>query len=283
MSVTTELWANPAATPATVAAAQTAVAQGTSQNWTMSGGYASFPAASSSGGPPTQFHVIDPAQPGEIIAVTNVSGSTWTVTRGAESTATAAHAAGFTVQQVATAGGMTQFLQGPPSQDGLALGTDQVNSSLLTVSNSSTVTAIASMAVAAGEAVAGSMYEIEAWGSYSTASTAPTLTFTVSWGGVSLGSQTFTMGSSVSVARWKFKCSASILPGPLAGASCRLELASSGTASTAVGVYLWGANASSGVSITTSSSELFELTVNWNTASSSNSLYVLGGKAWKSA
>ena len=40
----------------------------------------------------------------EIIAVTNVSGTTWTVTRGAESTTPVTHSAGFTIQQVVTAG-----------------------------------------------------------------------------------------------------------------------------------------------------------------------------------
>ena len=52
----------------------------------------------------SQFHVADPAAPSEMIAVTNVSGTTWTVTRGAESTIPVQHAAGFTVYQVTTAG-----------------------------------------------------------------------------------------------------------------------------------------------------------------------------------
>ena len=52
----------------------------------------------------SQFHVADPAAPSEMIAVTNVSGTTWTVTRGAESTTPVAHAPGFTVYQVTTTG-----------------------------------------------------------------------------------------------------------------------------------------------------------------------------------
>ena len=54
----------------------------------------------------SQFHVADAASgaSSEIIAVTNVSGTTWTVTRGAESTTPVAHASGFTVYQVVTAG-----------------------------------------------------------------------------------------------------------------------------------------------------------------------------------
>jgi hypothetical protein len=42
----------------------------------------------------------------ELILVTNVSGTTWTVTRGAESTTPVAHTAGFTVTQVVTAGAL---------------------------------------------------------------------------------------------------------------------------------------------------------------------------------
>ena len=40
----------------------------------------------------------------EIIAVTNVSGTTWTVTRGAEGTTPVAHTTGFTIRQVVTSG-----------------------------------------------------------------------------------------------------------------------------------------------------------------------------------
>ena len=81
-----------------------APAGGTVQTWTVSSS-AEFPAASASGTPPTQFHVGDPALPSEIILVSNVSGTTWTVTRGP---APVAHAAGFTVTQVVTAGALQQ-------------------------------------------------------------------------------------------------------------------------------------------------------------------------------
>lgn len=83
-----------------------APAPGTSQSWTVASS-GSFPAANSSATQPTQFHVSDPALASEIILVTNVSGLTWTVTRGAEGTTPVAHAAGFTVKQVVTAGGLS--------------------------------------------------------------------------------------------------------------------------------------------------------------------------------
>lgn len=82
-----------------------APAPGTSQTWTVASS-GSFPAASSSATQPTQFHISDPALASEIVTVTNVSGLNWTVIRGAEGTTPVAHASGFTVKQVVTAGGL---------------------------------------------------------------------------------------------------------------------------------------------------------------------------------
>jgi hypothetical protein len=78
---------------------------GTTEAWTVASS-ALFPPASSGGNPPTQFHVSDTASnySSEIILVTNVSGNTWSVTRGAEGSTPVAHVAGFSVQQVVTAG-----------------------------------------------------------------------------------------------------------------------------------------------------------------------------------
>jgi hypothetical protein len=94
-----EVYANNPSTTVS-AGGTTAPAGGTVETWTV---------ASSSSFPPTelgatQFHVADPALPSEMITVANVSGTSWTVTRGAESTTPVAHAAGFTVVQVVTAG-----------------------------------------------------------------------------------------------------------------------------------------------------------------------------------
>jgi hypothetical protein len=101
-----ELFNNTAFT--TVAAGKTAVAQGTVQSWVV-GSSSAFPAASSTANPATQFHIADPASSSELIAVTNVSGTTWTVTRGAEGTTPVTHSAGFTVYQVVSAAGLVQL------------------------------------------------------------------------------------------------------------------------------------------------------------------------------
>lgn len=86
----------------------TAPLSGSTETWTVASS-ALFPASSNSAVPPTGFHVADPSTLTELIAVTNVSGVTWTVTRGAEGTPTIAHAAGFTVWQVVSAGAYGAF------------------------------------------------------------------------------------------------------------------------------------------------------------------------------
>ena len=78
----------------------------TQETWTVQSS-ALFPPASTTTTPPTQFHIVDTALPSEIIAVVGVSGTTWTVLRGAEGTTPVVHAAGFTVFQIVTAGWLT--------------------------------------------------------------------------------------------------------------------------------------------------------------------------------
>jgi hypothetical protein len=105
--VATELYADLATT--TVSSGGTdAPAQGTSESWTVASS-APFPAAATG---VSQFHVIDPAEPTELMLVTNVSGTTWTVTRGVGSPATTpvTHTGGFTVWLVASAGPLAAML-----------------------------------------------------------------------------------------------------------------------------------------------------------------------------
>ena len=103
-----EVFANQPAT--TVSSGGTdAPASGTQETWTVASS-AEFAAASSSGTPPTQFHVADVASSAssELIAVINISGTTWTVLRGAEGTTPVAHVAGFTIYQVVSANALEQ-------------------------------------------------------------------------------------------------------------------------------------------------------------------------------
>lgn len=92
----------------TVALSKTAPAQGTTESWVVASS-TGFPAASTSAG--TQFTIVDMAAQSEIILVTNVSGTTWSVTRGVEGTTPVTHAAGFTVAHMLSSGALGQFLQ----------------------------------------------------------------------------------------------------------------------------------------------------------------------------
>ena len=106
--MSTELFSNSAITTV-LSGGTTAPSGGTTETWTVSSAIA-FPSANSGSSPPTLFHIADPGQPTELIAVINTSGTTWTVTRGAESTTPVAHTVGFTIQQVVSAGYFTSVI-----------------------------------------------------------------------------------------------------------------------------------------------------------------------------
>jgi hypothetical protein len=104
--VLTELFANQPQTTITSGGTD-APAAGTTQTLTPASGSV-FPAVSAASH--SQFHIADPADPSELIAVTQ-TGSTWTVTRGAEGTAPVRHQAGWTALQVVTAGALRAMVQ----------------------------------------------------------------------------------------------------------------------------------------------------------------------------
>ena len=104
-----ELYASDRATTTVSSGGTDAPVSGTSETWTVASS-AMFGTASTG---VSQFHVADaePSAASEMIAVTNVSGTTWTVTRGAESTTPVVHSAGFTIYQILTSGALATFTQ----------------------------------------------------------------------------------------------------------------------------------------------------------------------------
>src|SRR6185437_6273528 len=83
-----------------------APAPGTTETFTVASS-SGWPAASSSANPPTGFSFADANLPGEVMRCVNRSGTTWTVTRGAEGTTPVAHLGGFTIVQVTSANDLT--------------------------------------------------------------------------------------------------------------------------------------------------------------------------------
>lgn len=141
-----ELFANQVQTTVS-SGGTTAVTAGTVQTWTVSSSLG-FPAASSSASPPTFFRVTDPVSSTEKMLVTNVSGTTWTVTRGAEGTTPVTHVSGFTVQHVVTAGALTGMAQTSTTPYVLnvtaAYGLDQTGSAAIDSSVASAFTSLPS-------------------------------------------------------------------------------------------------------------------------------------------
>ena len=107
----TELFANNPSTTVS-SGGNTAPVAGTSETWLVADS-SDFPSVSPTATPPTWFRIVDPEVPDEVILVTHTVGATWTVTRGAEGTAPALHAPGFTVYGVVTAAALRAFLQSP--------------------------------------------------------------------------------------------------------------------------------------------------------------------------
>lgn len=185
-----ELFANNASTTVT-SGGTTAPAQGTTETWTVDSS-ATFPAASNTTNPTTYFFVFDPAATTEVIEVTNVSGSTWTVTRGASSTTPVAHAAGFTVYQDIAAATLQNFKQ--------AVG---AATTAVTVANTATETVLAAQAPPAFALVAGVSFQIVAFGPYGKVEggALPTLQIALYWGGSGSPGGAYTLGSGVQLCK----------------------------------------------------------------------------------
>jgi hypothetical protein len=153
-----------------------APAQGTSEQWTVSSSV-TFPVASVSSTPPVSFAVADTAATSEVIQVTAVTSNVWGVTRGAESTTPVTHASNFTVQQVVSAGALTNFQQVTNNGNNGGTVTSTLSTSPITLA---TYTPPASDIPAAGV-----VYDINAFGTIHNVTT-NAFTIVTAWNGTSL-------------------------------------------------------------------------------------------------
>lgn len=123
-----DIFANNAVTTIT-SGGTTAPAQGTSESWTATSS-ASFvdPSglAPATGVSQMRLQAINPstglALDSELMLLTNVSGTTWTVTRGADNTTPVTRATGFTIVAVATAAALESLSGISPDARAVALG-----------------------------------------------------------------------------------------------------------------------------------------------------------------
>lgn len=94
-----------ASMPTVTSGGTTGPAALTLETWTLSAGTV-YAAVSNALTPPTQTRIQDPLAPSEIMLLTNISGTTASVTRGVEGTVPVAHTSGFTIVPVATQSGL---------------------------------------------------------------------------------------------------------------------------------------------------------------------------------
>lgn len=235
---------------------------GSETGWAMTG--STFPAASATAVPPTQFHIADPAAPSEVILVTTCDGTatpSMTVTRGAEGTTPVTHSAGATFYQIVSAGDLTAMKQ--------AVGaiTTPVN-----VANVTTETVVCTYQPVTGEIQPGTTFELVATGTIQTTST-PSLAWNIRWGG--------TGGASILSMATGTNCPA--LVANLSSAGCSFDVNGTvtfiDTTHCIANINFWWQYstttyegvASNGTSVVVSGSGPLVLTAKWNSSSTNHS------------
>lgn len=182
--------------------------------WTMGTGSTSFPAASNTSIPATYFYVCDPADTThEIVKVVNVSGTAWTVQRGALGTTAVAHASGATWVQTVTHGTLQNFKQTPGT-----------TSSAVTVNATTTETVLAAYQPLSTDLVAGTAFDVICFGPITTPHVGATLQFNLYWGGSGTAGGAYTATGGTLLARLLTGSNAPALPSTVAaGASFDLN------------------------------------------------------------
>jgi hypothetical protein len=174
MPVYLEPWINSPPVPVLgPAAGVNGAGQGISQPWVMGGNWAAYPVAQPAPArPPRLFRMFDPADPREIIWVTDTGGAhtaptaNWQVTRSAEgSVPQVPHAPGFELRPFLTKASLDGRARGTPN--GLTW-RNGLNPEAPTVPYSWTAGShvLTQVEIPQGEAIEGSLYEIHAWGYY---------------------------------------------------------------------------------------------------------------------
>ena len=153
-------------------------------------------------------------------------------------------------------------------------GVVQAQTSTATVANTTTATALTGVTIPAGDPSAGSVYRLRGYGVYSTTGT-PTLALTLAWGGTAVAAvPAVTLPSSVSGASFSYEAELVFRSSTTVVGMLRVLVDTSKTTD-AASTYL-GASGSP-VTVTTSSAKSLAVTAAWGTASSSNSISLVGG------
>jgi len=150
----------------------------------------------------------------------------------------------------------------------------QAQLSTTTVANTTTPTALTSFSVPANDPSAGSVYRLRGYGVYSTTGT-PTLAFTLAWGGTSVSSvPAVTLPSSVTGATFSYEAELVFRSSTTVVGMLRILIDTSKTTDAAA-TYVGASSAA--VTVTTSSANALAVKATWGTASSANSIALVGG------
>lgn len=270
MAISKEVFANSASCVAAAGSGGTngtsSPSSGVTETWTMSTGNTSFPAAQTSSVPNTYFYARDPADTtNEIVLVTDNSTTTsWHVTRGALGTAPVAHASGATYVQVISHGTLQNFKQTPSA----SVTPVSYNTSL-------TETLVATYQPTSDELIAGASWEVIAFGSIQTTSSAPTLTWNLRWGGIAgtsilsmvTGTKCPALTASIpSGSSFDFNATVTLIDTTHAVANLNSWWQSTTTTSSGV--------ASNATSVAISGSGPLVLTAKWSASNASNALVI---------
>jgi hypothetical protein len=270
-------------------------AAGTTESWTMSTGYTSFPTANfnasttftnpSATPPGNYFYIRDPADTtNEIVLVYSGGGgtTTWYVQRGMNG-ATVAHATGATWVQVISPYTLQNFKQAP----GAAI-------SAVTVGNTTTETIVAAYYPTSDEIEAGTAFDIYAFGHF-TQGAKPVLAWRLCWGNtLALGGTqiagiaTATTGPNPTITQNAVSWGASTMTASGLSFDINGQVILLSATSVTSNINWWYSNANNTTStaanaltspaspVTISGSGPLLLTVQWGTATAANTLTATG-------
>jgi hypothetical protein len=152
-----------------------------------------------------------------------------------------------------------------------------VTAGITTVANTSAETVLQSMSLPALDAIAGSVYKMVGWGTYSDTVT-PTLAFGSRLGGVAGTSLSTiaatTLGSGVSNLAWRAELLLNFLSTTTAQVYMEVEL---GTSNSTNATTLLTSTPSSATTVSLTTTKAWVLTVTFSAASASNTISLLGG------
>lgn len=156
-------------------------------------------------------------------------------------------------------------------------GSLQATSATTTIANSAALTALQSFTIPANDPIQGSTYRVTGYGVYSVTLT-PTLTFALYWGGIAgtliAAVPAITAASGITTALFFYTCLVNFRSTTSCTAMMKLDLDTSASTDLASGYV---ATPTAPTTVTTTANSSLTVGFTWGTASTSNTISLLGG------